>query len=107
MDKALQKEVKQVVEDESAKSQQLDQNIWDAIKSQYIEPPLPLLTLTMLRENNSELGQVIDAMEVNIDSFGHRFTLSPWAVLFKDDSKIKQAIVLEKIALINFFDNAF
>jgi len=102
----VQKEVKDVVDDESSQSQQLDSQVWAGLKDQYVEPPLDLLTLSMLRENNSELGQVIDAMEVNIDSFGHRFVLNPWAALFKDDDKVVKEVALEKIKLVNFFNNA-
>lgn len=38
-----------------------------------IEPPFDLLTLSMLSEHSSELGQVIEAMEINIEGYGHRF----------------------------------
>jgi PBSX family phage portal protein len=38
-----------------------------------IEPPFDLLTLAMLCENSSELNQVVEAMEVNIEAYGHRF----------------------------------
>lgn len=38
-----------------------------------IEPPFDLLTLAMLSENSSELNQVVEAMEVNIEAYGHRF----------------------------------
>lgn len=38
-----------------------------------IEPPFDVLTLAMLPENSSELGQCIDAMATNIDATGHRF----------------------------------
>ncbi len=38
-----------------------------------IEPPFDMLTLAMLSENSSELNQVVEAMEVNIEAYGHRF----------------------------------
>lgn len=38
-----------------------------------IEAPFDLLTLAMLCENSSELNQVVEAMEVNIEAYGHRF----------------------------------
>jgi PBSX family phage portal protein len=38
-----------------------------------IEPPFDMLTLSMLVENSSELNQCIEAMEVNIEGYGHRF----------------------------------
>jgi PBSX family phage portal protein len=37
-----------------------------------IQPPFPLLVLSMLKENSTELRQCIDAMSTNIDSFGYR-----------------------------------
>lgn len=40
-----------------------------------IEPPLDLLTLTMMEENSTELGLCVDAMEVNIEGFGGRLML--------------------------------
>lgn len=44
-----------------------------ARRGDIIEPPFDLLTLAMLPEHNSELGQNLDAMETNIDGTGHRF----------------------------------
>ena len=41
---------------------------------QVIEPPFELLTLAMMEENSSELRQIIDAMEINIEGFGGRLT---------------------------------
>lgn len=45
-----------------------------------IEPPFDLLGLSMLLEQNSELGQCIDAMEVNISGYGWRLKRDPYAV---------------------------
>ena len=42
-------------------------------KGEIIEPPFDMLTLATLPEHNTEMGQCIEAMEVNIESFGHRF----------------------------------
>lgn len=36
-------------------------------------PPFDMLTLSMLQENSSELGQCIEAMEMNIEATGFRF----------------------------------
>jgi PBSX family phage portal protein len=38
-----------------------------------IEPPFDMLTLAMLPEHSSELRPCIEAMETNIESYGHRF----------------------------------
>jgi PBSX family phage portal protein len=40
---------------------------------QVVEPPFDMLALSMMGEQSSELGQVIEAMEVNIEGFGQRF----------------------------------
>ncbi len=42
-----------------------------------IEPPYHLLTLCMLRENSTELGQCVDAMITNIEGFGYRLAHRP------------------------------
>jgi len=44
-----------------------------ARKGLVIEPPFDMLTLAMLVEHNSELGQCVEAMETNIDGTGFRF----------------------------------
>lgn len=38
-----------------------------------IEPPFDLIQLSNMTSNSSELGQCIEAMEINIDGFGGRF----------------------------------
>ncbi len=50
-----------------------------------IEPPFDLLTLSMLAENSSELNQCVEAMEVNIEGYGHRF-ISRLRTSFTDKS---------------------
>lgn len=75
-----------------------------------IEPPFDLMTLAMLPEHSSELGQCIDAMEINISGTGHRFVKRQHKVVsdeetFEMSSEQKQASAQEKANLINFFDN--
>ena len=41
-----------------------------------IAPPLDLMVLTMMEENNTELRQCIDAMVTNIEGFGGRLVLN-------------------------------
>ena len=62
-------------EGEPGKSQALPEEPFFSLahRGKIVEPPFDLLTLAMLRENSSELGQCIDAMTTNIDSTGHRF----------------------------------
>lgn len=73
-----------------------------------IEPPFDMLTLSMLNEHNSELQQCIEAMETNIEGFGHRYT--PRVKFDKDISDLKPeektlngAVEQERIVLENFF----
>lgn len=74
-----------------------------AEQGQIIEPPFDLLTLSMLQEHNSELGQCIAAMETNIDGFGHRLVCR----VKKDDpeipKKLKDKVEAERIRMTNFF----
>lgn len=58
-----------------------------------LEPPYDRLTLMQLPENNSELGAVIDAMEINIDGLGGRLVLREdlrEEIITRDAEKIKQ-----------------
>lgn len=69
-----------------------------------IEPPFDLMTLAMLSESSSELGQCVDAMEMNIEGFGYRFVPR-----VKNDDKNKMpaeleaAVNSERVRLTNFF----
>jgi PBSX family phage portal protein len=71
-----------------------------------IEPPFDMLTLATLSEHSGELGQCIEAMEVNIDGTGHRFVSR-----LKVDAagkpigggKVEGASVAEMVRLTNFF----
>lgn len=72
-----------------------------------IVPPFDPLTLAMLEEQSSELGQCIEAMAVNIEGFGHRFT--PRVKLddpdVEVDEKTRKSVKSERVRLINFFEN--
>ena len=56
-------------------TQTLPEEPWGMLFSSgsLIEPPFDLMTLAMLSEHSSELGQCIEAMEVNIEGYGCRF----------------------------------
>jgi len=73
-------------------------------KGMTIEPPFDMLTLAMLPEHNSELNQCIEAMEINIDGFGHRYVSR---VLLNGETKPPEELVMkvrtERVALENFF----
>jgi len=69
-----------------------------------ISPPFDLLTLTMLPEHNSELGQSVASMVTNIESTGYRF---PSIMKEKEESEIEESIKkqinAEQVRLKNFF----
>ncbi len=79
-----------------------------AAQGEVIEPPFDLLTLSMLVEHSSELGQVIEAMEINIEGFGHRqisrVKLNDPKIEVPGD--IAKAVNAERVRLINFFEYA-
>lgn len=68
-----------------------------------IEPPFDVLTLAMLNEHSSELGQCIEAMETNIDGFGHRLVSRVRLDDANIDDAIKTATQKERVILENFF----
>jgi len=75
---------------------------------QALQPPFDLLTLSMLPEHSTELGQCIEAMEGNIDGFGHRLVSR---MRLEDEGleipeAIKKEITKERVKLINFFQYA-
>jgi PBSX family phage portal protein len=74
-----------------------------------IEPPFDMLTLAMLPEHSTELGQCIEAMEVNIEAFGYRF-VSRVKMEANDGDKeppakdeLQKSVQREKVFLENFF----
>ena len=73
-------------------------------KGKVIEPPFDLLTLAMLPEHNTEMGQCIEVMETNIEGFGHRFVprIKPKAGE-KLKPKVEEELRKEKVKLENFF----
>lgn len=82
-----------------AESQELDDKKWEGI-SGIIEPPFPILNLCTLWENSTELGQCIDAMVTNIDSFGHRLVQVKMDEV--DEEKNKGVILKEKSIITSF-----
>lgn len=76
-----------------------------SLKGLTIEPPFDMLTLAMLVEHNAELNQCIEAMEINIEGFGHRFI--PRIRTNDPEVKVPEEIALavnkERVRLINFF----
>jgi len=70
-------------------------------KGLVIEPPFDLLTLAMLQETNGELGPCVQAMEVNIEGFGHR--LVPRIKTEDLSEELRDVLAAEKLQLDNFF----
>jgi PBSX family phage portal protein len=71
-----------------------------------IEPPFDILTLSMLNEHNTELNQCLEAMETNIDGFGHRLIsrVKTNATARKQAEKdLVESVAKEKTRLENFF----
>lgn len=71
-----------------------------AENGQVIPPPFDLLTLAMLPEQNTELLPCVQAMEINIEAFGHR--LVP-RVKGDASPSVKAAMQAERVRLENFF----
>jgi len=76
-----------------------------SVKGTVIEPPFDLLTLAMLPEHSSEMEQCIEAMETNIEGFGHRFV--PRMKKEVDGEKLppelEKKLNKERVRLVNFF----
>lgn len=97
-------------ESEPGQSNALSNDPFDTLAKEgaIVEPPFDMLTLSMLDEHNSELGQCVEAMELNIEGFGHRFI--PRVRINKDSSELgdEEKTLLggvedERITLENFF----
>jgi len=85
-----------------------------ASEGKIIEPPFDLLTLAMLPEHSSELGQCIEAMMVNIEGFGHRqkcrIMMGKGSSVATDTDtvppNIRAEVLAERVRLANFFEYA-
>lgn len=75
-------------------------------KGQILTPPFDLLTLTMLPEHSTELNQCIEAMEINIEGYGHRFVprIDPDSEETPED--VAKQVRAERVRLENFFTYA-
>jgi len=83
-----------------------------AAEGKIIEPPFDMLTLAMLPEHSSELGQCIEAMQINIEGFGHRqrsrvrLEAPKGAEEKVAPETIRQEVLKERTYLVNFFEYA-
>lgn len=81
-----------------------------AAEGEVIEPPFDMLTLAMLPEHSSELGQCVEAMQINIEGFGHR---QKSRVKLDDPNEkdavpdaLRKEVLQERTFLANFFEYA-
>ncbi len=87
------------------KSKAYNEDPFMSVSDSVLTPPIDLLAMTMTPEQNSELGQVIEAMETNIEGFGHMLVprIEEDAVVVEET---KLAIKREFVMLTNFFNYA-
>jgi capsid portal protein len=103
-----QESIAEAVDAKAGKSKQLPEDPLESLieTGEVIEPPFELLTLSMLSEHSTELGQCVAAMEINIEGFGHR--LIPRVNVGKPDltdaeKKVVEQVKIERVKLDNFF----
>jgi len=94
---------KQAGEEYGESKQVPDEDPWSDLisKGRVISPPFDLFVLTTMTETNSELGPCVDAMEKNIDGFGHRLVARVEAK--KAPAGVVERVAAEKVRLKNFF----
>lgn len=86
------------------KEREVDQLVLLEREGKVVSPPFDLLTLAVMPENNTELGPAIDAMAVNVESFGWR--LDPRVPLDENTPpEILATLVQEQTDAENFFEN--
>lgn len=80
-----------------------------SIAGRVIEPPFDMLTLSMLPEHCGELGQCIEAMEVNCETTGHRYVsrlrMRPSGAI-EGSTALASEAEAERVKLVNFFTYA-
>lgn len=87
-------------------SKQLDEDPqFKTLGDNIIKTPYPLLHLSLLRENSTELGQCIDAMITNIDGFGYRLVENNMEAGEEVSDEVKDEIKKEKGEITAFLDN--
>ncbi len=91
--------------DDVGRSKELTEDPFEGLTQDgtVIDPPFDLLTLAMLPEHNTELTPIVETMETNIESFGHRF---PPRIQTDAPENIRKEVELERVRLINFFTYA-
>ena len=91
----------------SGEPTQFDESTWASYErtGHIVSPPYDPLVLAVMPENNTELVPAIDAMAVNIESFGWR--LEPRIPISdKTPTSVLRKLSEEKTIAENFFENA-
>jgi len=101
--KALVFEAKDGEVPESATRSIGEEAIFEGVADRIVPAPVSAATLSRIVENSSVLGPPIEAMETNIESFGHRF--APRVPESKLDDKAKAEMAREKVLLQNAFES--
>jgi PBSX family phage portal protein len=90
---------------EPGRSKELPEDPFQAmtLDGRLIEPPFDMMTLAMLKEHSTELGQCIESMVINCESFGYRFIPRVKLDEPQADDALKTAVKRERVRLENFF----
>ncbi len=92
---------------EPGKSQSIPQDPFHSLAAAgtVIEPPFDMLTLAMMPEHNGEMTPCLDAMQVNIDGFGHRYVsrIKPKVDGEEIPDDLRRSVNKEHVRLVNFF----
>lgn len=91
----------------SGKSHAVDNDPFASYHQKLVQPPYDLFGLSLMPERSTELQQCIEAMEIGIDGFGHRFVprvqMKPGEDL---PPELAEPINAEFVELTNFFQYA-
>jgi len=90
----------------AGEKKQVDVDPWTRLEREgrIVPPPFDMLTLAVMPENNTELGPAIDAMAVNVDSFGWK--LDPRIPVDEQTPiEVLQTLAEERVEAENFFEN--
>jgi PBSX family phage portal protein len=91
-------------QEKRGKSKQAPTDEWALYVDRIVQPPYDITFLATLVEYSTILRQCVEAMEVNIEGFGHRFD-KLYTPVDMQDPKRKKEIEQEYLHLQNVFDN--
>lgn len=87
----------------ASRARDVEDKGWGSVDG-VVEPHYDPGDLALIPENSNILPQCIDAVAVNVDSFGHTFKLRDPRLKATDDNKIKDEIEKERQMLKEFFE---